>query len=633
MTKNVLICSVLLLLTACAVKQSPLAVNERYEQAKTDVYELFTPQKNITKHIDYYEALARALKYNLDYRIKLANLALQAGQLRVAEFTMFPALNATGSLYTRDNQMSSYGVTSQGVPTDVLNSTPNTLRTARVALSWNILDFGLGYVRAQQQSERILIAQEESRKQEQKLVQDVLIAYWEAYNAQQLLNETNQFDQLLEKSKKHLEVALQDKTIPQENILKFQAAILEGNRRLVQLGYKYHKAMLDLYHLLNLPSDQNLILAPPPASLFSLQKIEKIDFNKLDAITLVKRPELRGQEYQKRVAELGVKLALIQALPGITLNYGWNYDSNQYLINNRWMDRSIDLAWNLLNLASLPANYDAAKLGVKYEELKRMALTITVLTETRYAYWHYRSISNEYQLAHKQTLNAEALFTLNKNREIASTASDQQVILAELNAITTKMDEQLLMSDLSTALGELYLSTGSDLLTIDMETQSIPELTKLIKQNFILENTLNFNEFINHQYAILFPTPISQPHSIQNKKMIETKKFIVEINQEKEKIPEPFPQIKPLTASPVAMEKYTIQIFGSYALPDVKDVAIALKEKYMIGKTTNHGKDWYVLTIGRFNTMNEANQMKNSISKKYDSSSWVRNTRSIKWLA
>jgi outer membrane protein TolC len=138
-----LILCLLYFLTACAVTPQPISVNERYEEAKTDIKQLFAQQQPFAGKLDFYEALARGLKYNLDYRIKLVNNALQAGQLKVAMFTMFPSVNASGSVYARNNQYASSGITSAGSPTDVLNSTPNTVRSARMGLSWNILDFGL----------------------------------------------------------------------------------------------------------------------------------------------------------------------------------------------------------------------------------------------------------------------------------------------------------------------------------------------------------------------------------------------------------------------------------------------------------------------------------------------------------
>ena len=147
--------------------------------------------------LSFYEALSRGLKYNLDYRIKLANNAIQNQQFKLAYFAMFPALNVTGSLYTRNNDLATFGITSTGQLTDVLNSTPRTLRSARVAASWSLLDFGVSYLRARQQSHRYWIAEEEARKQLQQLTQDILTAYWDAYSAQNLMVTTHQFEKQL----------------------------------------------------------------------------------------------------------------------------------------------------------------------------------------------------------------------------------------------------------------------------------------------------------------------------------------------------------------------------------------------------------------------------------------------------
>lgn len=613
--QNSVLVTLVCFLGACSVKPTPMSIDDSYAQAQVDVHELFAPQKSIPRKIDYYEALARSLKYNLDFRIKMVNYALQAGQLKIAEFTMFPALNASGSLYTRNNDLSSFSVTDGGGPSDVQNSTPRTLRSARVALSWNLLDFGLGYVRAKQQGERILIAQEEARKQEQTLAQDVLASYWDAYNAQELISETKIFQRLLMRAKKTISLARQDKLIPQENVLNYEAALLEGNRRLTQLEFKYNKAMLDLRRLMNITPDQELILAPPPLALRHAQDLKHINFEKLDAISLVKRPELRGQEYQKRIAELGIKTVILQALPGITLNEGWNYNSNKYLINNKWVDRSMDVAWNLLNLASLPSSYQAAKLQVKYEKLKRMALTVAVLTETRYAYWHYQTLSNEYSLARKQTQNANAIYTLNKNRQLASLASEQQVLLAKMRAITSRMDEELLLSDLSTALGELYLSSGFDLLPIDIEDQTIPELTQKIRRSFALNKTVDFKKYIDETYHELFSRSACR--------VTPQKKTVIAHTVQK------------ATTVPADETHYTVQLFGSYHFAAVQDLRAELNlPNSHYGKTQHNGKDWYVLTVGKFKTVKDARALIKQLPAEIrDESPWTRQTDDLKWLS
>ncbi len=507
MMREVAVLGLLFFLSACSLTPKPLSLNERFSEARTNLKDIFKEQPVQEYKLDYYQALARSVKYNLDYRIKLVNTALQAGQLDIAALTLFPSLNASGSLYTRNNDLNTSGITSDGVSTGLSTSTPRTLRNARVALSWNVLDFGMGYVRAQQQSERILIATEESRRQLQQLSQDVLVAYWSAYSAQELMTSTKQFQELLLQAKQRLDKAKHDRVVPKQNILNYEAALLEGNRRLLQLQYKYDKSISDLKHLLFLPVNQKIVLAPPPQSFLHSQDLSKINFYKLDAVTLVAHPQLRGQQYQQRIAKLGVRTVILQALPGINFNYGWNYTSNQFVQNAVWLDRSMDLAWNLLNLASLKTSYQTAELQVKYEKIKQMALTMAALTETRYSYSHYQTLRNEYLIAHQQTENYKGLYILNRDRKSASLASSQEVILAKLRTITSKMDEDLLLADLSVALGQLYLSVGADILPEDLINQPYPIVVKRLRENFILNSNENFAHFVNQYYNHFFRAP------------------------------------------------------------------------------------------------------------------------------
>ncbi len=308
-------------------------------------------------------------------------------------------MNASGSLYSRSNELSSSSVTNTGQVSDISNSTPNTVRSLRTAISWNILDFGLSYVKAKQQADRYLIAQQEARKQLQQLSQDILTAYWEAYSAQTLTQQTREFQRQLDDARKKIALAVADQSIPRESLLRYQEAILEGQRRLIQLGYKYDKAMYDLKRLLSLPADEKTGAGATACCHDPNDRSQPAGFQKTDAVTLVSRPELWGQGYQKRIATLGVRTAILQALPGITLNKGWNYNSNKYLLNLNWLDQSVDLAWNLLNVASLPTAIHSAKDLELYEQIKLMALTLGILTETRYAFSHYQSLRNEYYVA------------------------------------------------------------------------------------------------------------------------------------------------------------------------------------------------------------------------------------------
>ncbi len=93
-----------------------MSISDSYNEATKNVASLFKNDPGPTS-LTYEEALARGIRYNYDYRIKLVNAALQSGQLSIAEYTMFPDIKTTSSLYTRNNDYATFGITAQGQPT------------------------------------------------------------------------------------------------------------------------------------------------------------------------------------------------------------------------------------------------------------------------------------------------------------------------------------------------------------------------------------------------------------------------------------------------------------------------------------------------------------------------------------
>lgn len=493
-------------LAGCKLCPTPFGPNEMYQKTQQEMQEMFAQQPPICgDSLDFNQALARGLQFNLDNRVKQVNIAIKAGQFKVAEYTMLPVLGPSGSYYNHNNDNATFGSNPDGTPSNAIAfGTDKTLKTSRFGVKWNLLDLGLGYVKTRQEGERILIAEEESRQNLQKLVQDIRVAYWGAYNAQQLADELRLFYEELNLAKNLLNQALSDKLIAKEDLFRNQTLLLEGNRRLVQLEDKIRKADLVFRYLINLPPDLPLRLERPPVAMMKVEDLRNLNFEKLDAITLANRPELRGQGYQRRIAELGFKAAFFQALPVVTLNHGYNFDSNSFLVNNYWNDRSIEANWNIFNLLTLPVSLRNVSIQASYESLKLMALTLGALNQTRIAYAHYQTLAKEVRVARNQTLNTRKYYEYIRDREKALLASKQQLVMAKLFMIYAKIDELLLMSEVSTALGELYIAAGFDVLPPDLPCATQEEVLCVIKQNLDMQDALGFKGYVNVTYNKLF---------------------------------------------------------------------------------------------------------------------------------
>ena len=64
---------------------------------------MYAEQEPITAPLTFHEAAARALKYNLDYRLKLMENALADGLHAVSRWDMMPRLLVGAGYVTRDN--------------------------------------------------------------------------------------------------------------------------------------------------------------------------------------------------------------------------------------------------------------------------------------------------------------------------------------------------------------------------------------------------------------------------------------------------------------------------------------------------------------------------------------------------
>lgn len=185
----------------------PLTLQEVKEQSARDLFQALDEQEPVTGPIDIYEAMARAIKYNLESRLKLLETSLAAQQHTVAKFEMLPKMVASAGYDFRDNYSGSSSMALTGSTAGQESLVASTSQdkehvSSDITVMWNVLDFGLSYVRAKQQGDRILIAEERKRKTIQNIIQDVRIAYWKAACAELLLDDMHL---LLKETEKALE--------------------------------------------------------------------------------------------------------------------------------------------------------------------------------------------------------------------------------------------------------------------------------------------------------------------------------------------------------------------------------------------------------------------------------------------
>src|SRR3990170_3280019 len=183
-------------LAGCSIYPSMLTDGELASAADTNVANVTSDQEPVSRSVSLYEAMARALKYNLDHRVEEAEASVRMSELNLAHYSLMPNMVANSGYAGRDNDNASSSF-------NLVNNTPNfgsstsqdrEIRSSDIGFSWNILDFGLSYVRAHQDADKVLVQEEMRRKVIHRVVEDVRSAYWRAISAERLMSRLSKLE-------------------------------------------------------------------------------------------------------------------------------------------------------------------------------------------------------------------------------------------------------------------------------------------------------------------------------------------------------------------------------------------------------------------------------------------------------
>ena len=468
----------------CAVSPKPLTSEEVASRVVEDQGRMYAGQEPLRGPVSLSEVAARAIKYNLDYRLKVMEEALAQGTLDVTRWDMFPRLLANAGYVHRSNDLGY--ITSSGVPSTT--TLERNRKLASVEFSWNLLDFGVSYYRSRMAADQTLVAEERKRKVIQNLMQDVRIAYWRALGAQRLMG---QMDALMNKTKLALARARmieQQGLLPQAQALAYQRALLDSTVLLQVRRQDLELAKAELAALMNLPPNTSFTLVdaadpalpPMPAG-----------FDKLETLALNLRPELREEDYRKRISVNDARRALASALPGLSLDFSRQYDSNRYLLNDSWAEGGIRLSLNLFKLASIPALNRQRDAQLAVDDTRRMAQAMAVLTQLRVAGQRYALAKDELEQVSESASVDTRLANYAKAAATSRVDSELEVIRTEARALLSAYQRHVAYANAQAAFGRLYNSIGFDLMPPDGEP-SVSALSRAIDRSMENWHTITF---------------------------------------------------------------------------------------------------------------------------------------------
>ena len=451
-----------ILAAGCAsIQPDALTTSDLQPLTSADTAAIREGVEPIVEPLTLEEALARALKYNLDRRTKLMEEALALGQVDIAKMDMLPKVLAQAGYSWRNNDRISNSLdpSTQTPVTNRFISSDRQHTTSELGLTWSLLDVGLGYYGAQQQTNRFLIASERRRKAMHLLMQDVRTAYWRAASAQLLRDEVAQTIDLAQDALADARRAEAERIRSPLESLRYQRQLMENLRLLESISQEMSSAQIDLASLINAPVGPVIPLAE--RDLINIDdQVMKVAVGCMEEVALSQNPDLREQHYNTRIARDETRRTLARLFPNITFNYGIKYDSDSYLVNRNWNEAGLQVSFNLMNLFTGATQIKMAEAGVALSDQRRVAAQLAVITQVHLARLQLVNARNQYEHADAIYATDRKISEVTRNRQNALSQSQLDLVSNNTAAILSLLRKYQALSQVQVSENRLTAALG-----------------------------------------------------------------------------------------------------------------------------------------------------------------------------
>ncbi|MEA1673347.1 TolC family protein [Nitrospirillum sp. BR 11163] len=468
------------LLAGCSVAPRPLTPEENQTRANEALKLVRDRVDPVTVAVSLDEAIARAIKYNLDHRLALMDQAIANRQIDVSRWDLLPKLVVDGGLTARSNELasSSYSILTGKQSLEPSISSDRRSGTADLQLSWSVLDFGISYYQARQNGDRALATAEKRRSAVNSIVQQVRAAYWQAVAAEKIGDRINPILADARLALEDTRKGEQQRLRPLLDALRDEKSTIDIIRQLENLQADLALAKTQLAALMGLPpgTQYQLVLPDNPSALPEM----KTAVAELEHTALINRPELREQAYNRRIATDEVHKAFLKLFPNLSIQGGLDYDSNSFLTNQRWAEGGLRLSWGLLNLLSGNDFMGLAETQRDQTEVRNLALSMAVMTQVNVAWQQLGRARTQYLEAAELDSIEGRIYDQVVAQSENNAASKVDRVRAQASRIVAELTRARAYADMQNALASLYVSVGIDPLPQSVPDYSLKTLTTAI---------------------------------------------------------------------------------------------------------------------------------------------------------
>lgn len=475
-------CALVIGLTGCSVMApEKLSTEDMIAIAQLDQQQMYKSQEPVTAPITMEEAIARAIKYNLEHRLSMMERAIAENIADVQSMSLLPKLTASAGYRDRDNDLAS---SSESLATGQQSLVPSKSSerdgtTAGLELSWNVLDFGLSYYEAKASGNKAHAAEERRRRVVADIARQTRAAWLSAVSAEQLRDEVKAALDEAQTALAQSKATEERRLVKPLDALRYQRELLNLVRQLETLDDELIKAKSKLATLMNLQPGTPFELALPTEQQYAVPQMP-YKLSDLEVLAMVRRPELREESYLARNAVLETRMAILKLFPNVSLFSGIHYDSNKYLVNDHWADVGTQVSWNLLSLFQIPSIMKGAELREELAPLRRQAIRMSVLSQVHIA-WHQRFAAERlFKRADEISRVQNSINEQVDNAYRSRTETKLEAVRTHVETLLAKRARDLSYAEMINAQDAIYQAAGFDTVPDTVKNHSLMGIAEAI---------------------------------------------------------------------------------------------------------------------------------------------------------
>ena len=475
---NIIRACVLVLLAGCSVSPVPLERDQIEQIARMDRDLIYQGQEELSGELTLEMAMALALKYNLESRVRLLEEMVANEQLDMTKLDLLPSLAANAGYVERDNDNASRSVSIQSGLESLEPSTSQdrSQNTANARFAWNLLDFGVSFLQAKQDADRYLVARKAREKIMLTLLKEVRAAYWKAVAMEEMRSDLDRISVDVDQLLADLEEVREQQLRRPIDVLTDIRALVETRQQLDELRRTIDTSSARLANLINARDFRSLRL--PRADAFPPLVEMTDDIEGLELIALTNSADYASEIYNVRIDQLETRKTMLRLLPGLEFSYSENYHDNSFLLNHSWGELGLNLTGDISRLFFVKR---LKKFRESSEELtigRKLAINMAVITGVHITWQDYRNSLTQLERADYLQQIDEEIALLTRNAEVNSIETGAVAIQSDLKAFRSRIGQMQSYADAQQAYGEFMVSLGVNPIPEDYQRRSVEELAE-----------------------------------------------------------------------------------------------------------------------------------------------------------